>query len=325
MNHLRAAAAFATAISLILWIGASPIQASDGDANDVASAINKVSPPAVEARTLAVRGADRAFSAGAAVSMPADASGEVVLRSSSSGRAVGLSLAGAVSGPASLADDGTVVYGSTGGIGIGVQAFGASVRVAAVLQSPRAGSSIPYSLDLPKGAHLTTRDDGGIFILGADGSLLGGVATPWARDAKGQSVATSYAVRGTTLVQTIEPSSTSVYPIVADPYFFIDLIDHATWVYHSGYGWTLQVSPTTWGRLNGGAYGIGAFAWDELYTKYRNRGLCCNLNGMRDQLICHWQFAFWRNTYNLDEWRPDVGYVQTVNSSCNPGGPVWFD
>jgi hypothetical protein len=77
--------------------------------------------------------------------------------------------------------------------------------------------------------------------------------------------------------------------------------------------------------MNGGGYAIGAFAWDELYTKYKNIGLCCNLNGMRDQLICHVQFAFWRATFNLDEWRPDVGYLQTVNSSCNPGGSKWFD
>jgi hypothetical protein len=46
---------------------------------------------------------------------------------------------------------------------------------------------------------------------------------------------------------------------------------------------------------------------------------------MRDQLICHWQLAFWRDTYNLDEWRADVGYPQTVNSNCNPGGTKWFD
>ena len=53
------------------------------------------------------------------------------------------------------------------------------------------------------------------------------------------------------------------------------------------------------------------------------------LNGMRDQLICHQQIVAIKDpgkaTWNIDEWRPDVGYLQTVNASCNPGGAKWFD
>lgn len=30
-------------------------------------------------------------------------------------------------------------------------------------------------------------------------------------------------------------------------------------------------------------------------------------------------------TWNLDEWRPSVGYLQTVAQSCNPAGARWFD
>jgi len=47
---------------------------------------------------------------------------------------------------------------------------------------------------------------------------------------------------------------------------------------------------------------------------------------MRDQCICHVQIVSVRSsrkpTWNLDEWRPNVGYAQTVNSACNPGGPA---
>jgi hypothetical protein len=283
-----------------------------------------VAPQTAETRIGTTRG-QSAFSAGAGLEIPADASGQVVLSADRSTRKIGLSFAGLASGAGALASDGTVVYRSGRQSSVGVQAFAGAVRVAAVLQSPDAGNSMTYALDLPKGAHLQTRDDGALSILASDGSLLGGIASPWARDAKGHAVATSYSVTGSKLLQTVEPTAGTAYPIVADPYFFIDLIDHATWYYHSGYGWTFQVSPTTWGRVNSGAYAIGAFAWDELYTKYRDRGLNTNLNGMRDQLICHWQFAFYKSTYNLDEWRPDVGYPQTVNSSCNPGGSVWFD
>jgi len=65
---------------------------------------------------------------------------------------------------------------------------------------------------------------------------------------------------------------------------------------------------------------------DELYSKYKDAGLNTNLQGMRDQYICHVQIVSVRSsrkpTWNLDEWRPNVGYAQTVNSACNPGGPA---
>lgn len=39
---------------------------------------------------------------------------------------------------------------------------------------------------------------------------------------------------------------------------------------------------------------------------------------MRDQYICHQQFAYLKSSWNLDEWRPDVSYASTVTSLCNP-------
>lgn len=119
------------------------------------------------------------------------------------------------------------------------------------------------------------------------------------------------------------------YPVVADPYFGYDLIQSARWVWHSGAGWTFEVTPTGWARWNAGGYLPGVYGWNELYSKYRYRGLNTNLNGMRDQYICHRQIVALRApnkpTWNLDEWRPDVGYWQTLNTSCNPGGAKWFD
>lgn len=50
---------------------------------------------------------------------------------------------------------------------------------------------------------------------------------------------------------------------------------------------------------------------------------------MKDQYICHQQIVAIRDplkaTWNLDEWRADVGYLATVNAFCNPGGKSIFD
>ncbi len=130
---------------------------------------------------------------------------------------------------------------------------------------------------------------------------------------------TRYALKGNTLTQVVDHRQAGIhYPVTADPWLFRDLISSATWVYLPGLGYTLRVTPTTWSRAFGGAYAVGAAGWSELYSKYSSRGLNTNLDGMRDQFICHQQVAFTESTYNLDEWRPNVSYTSTVTAQCNP-------
>lgn len=46
---------------------------------------------------------------------------------------------------------------------------------------------------------------------------------------------------------------------------------------------------------------------------------------MYDQFQCHWQWARLvspnKPSWNLEPWRPAVGYDATVQALCNPGGP----
>ena len=61
------------------------------------------------------------------------------------------------------------------------------------------------------------------------------------------------------------------------------------------------------------------WGWDELYSWAAGPyGLNTNLGGMRDQYICHQQFAAYKYTWNLDEYRKDVSYWDTVKARCNP-------
>jgi hypothetical protein len=102
-------------------------------------------------------------------------------------------------------------------------------------------------------------------------------------------------------------------------------IDSAWWVHVSPYGWSLHVRPTWLTRTGGGSdaagYATGSIAWNELYDLYHNAGLCCNLSGMRDQFICHVMFVPFKDTYDIEEWRPDAGFPATVTAKCNPGVP----
>ena len=299
-----------------------------------AATVATAAPVAVDTDTVAAAAADSSVKdivvdAGASeASLPAQADAPVVLRSEG-GESVGVKLPVSTARPRGT-DLGPVVYQDKGkGVDAVVTVMDGSVQIAIVIDSRRDPLSYPYEVLVPDGGSVV-RDGatGGVVIKDAAGTPIAGFAAPWAKDARGRSVPTWYEIKGNVVTQVVAPGPGATYPIVADPWFGKDLISSASWVRYTE-GWTLQVTPTQWARSNAGSYAVGAAGWLELKAKYQNRGLNTNLTGMQDQYICHQQLVAVRDrnkaTWNLDEWRPSVGYVQTVNSYCNPGGNKWFD
>lgn len=318
-------------------------------ANQVAAVVDKATPAEVKAEDVpAVKATDGTFTATGevAVSIPAAASGDVSATKTTADGVVRIQVGtGSSSGAGgAVAADGSVAYVEPGLTDSSVQATTDGFRIHTVISGADAPTEFTHDVTLPAGARLVAERDrpmseavpeGGqisdaVLIVDSAGTVLSGFSAPWAKDANGTGVATHYEIRSGSLVQVVDHRAAGVaYPVVADPYLGFDMIKSASWKYHSGYGWTLEVTPTGWARANAGGYLPGKYGWDELYAKYKNKGLNKNLGGMRDQFICHQQVVALRApnkpTWNLDEWRPDVSYVQTVNASCNPGGSVWFD
>lgn len=73
-----------------------------------------------------------------------------------------------------------------------------------------------FDVDLPPGAHLTKMGDS-VLIAGKD-QLLGAIDAPWAIDAKGKSLETSYLIKGNRLIQEVDTAA-AAFPVVADPSF----------------------------------------------------------------------------------------------------------
>jgi hypothetical protein len=113
---------------------------------------------------------------------------------------------------------------------------------------------------------------------------------------------------------TIAPPTTTV-----DPYAGLPLIDHVTWTENVD-GPRLLVFPTQAGRKTA-APGTDELAWREVLVLDAD----ADAPGMRDQFVCHWVWARMvapdKPSWNLEPWRPDVGYQATVAANCNPGGP----
>ncbi|MFC4372684.1 DUF2599 domain-containing protein [Nocardia halotolerans] len=113
---------------------------------------------------------------------------------------------------------------------------------------------------------------------------------------------------------TVAPPTTTV-----DPYAGLPLIDRVSWTENID-GARLRVFPTEAGR-NTAAPGTDEAAWQEVLALDAG----ADAPGMRDQFICHWVWARMvapdKPSWNLEPWRPAVGYSATVSANCNPGGP----
>lgn len=277
------------------------------------------------------------------VTVPGSANGQVL--AVSGGTMIGVGLGATDTTAAVQATDGSIVYDQPGSVDRTVQPTTDGFRIHTVISSATSPTEYVHTVSIPTGARLLLenqlppdpenpgpQDPGlqsGAYVLDANNNLIGGFGSPWAKDANGLAVATHFEIRGTSLVQVVNHNVSGVaYPVVADPYLGRDMISTYTWSYYSGYGYTLKVTPTGWSRSLAGAYLAGVYGFRELQAK-TGGSLNTNVDGMRDQYICHQQVVAVRSprkpTWNLDEWRPNVSYAQTVNASCNPGGPVWFD
>jgi hypothetical protein len=116
-----------------------------------------------------------------------------------------------------------------------------------------ANSSAPtrftFKVALPPDTHFRATITGADVVT-SKGLVVATVGEPWAKDANGKPVPTSYAVHGNQIVQTVQHSG-AAYPVTADP--------SVSW-----HWWGLQVYFTsfeTWAIGNGPAAAALYFGW----------------------------------------------------------------
>lgn len=194
----------------------------------------------------------------------------------------------------------------------------ASVQITTVIAGASAPTRYEYPLRVPANATVNLDPaNGAVQITDAVGNFLAGVAPAWAKDANGADIATHYELEGMTLTQVVEHAEGSAYPIVADPWLGIALVDRTKWS-----GNTLQVYPSSWARVNPlASAGVAArwAGWDEVLNK--TPGNRENTPSMRDQYYCHFDFVRFRApnkvSWNLDLGRPAYDYWTLIQRQCN--------
>jgi len=80
-----------------------------------------------------------------------------------------------------------------------------------------APSEYRFPLSLPEGGQAALFDDGTVIISDASGVAVSGFRSPWAIDANGAPVPTSFRLEGTELVQVIDFRADTAFPVTADP------------------------------------------------------------------------------------------------------------
>jgi len=115
-------------------------------------------------------------------------------------------------------ESGAVVFESdTSPVSLAAQATDdGGLQVLVVIDDATAPMEYRFDMTVPDGAVLRSTGDGGAELVGSDGALVSAVAPPWAVDATGVSVPTSYRIEGSTLVQVVDHHN-AAYPVVADP------------------------------------------------------------------------------------------------------------
>lgn len=122
-------------------------------------------------------------------------------------------------GAAHVRGDTVVFDGSSAGNTVAVQrtldGVRALVGIAALVAAERYAFAVSGDA-----TSLVLQHDGSVLASRADGTAIGRVEIPWARDANGATVPTHYEIAGTTLTQVIDHrSGPYAYPIVADPFW----------------------------------------------------------------------------------------------------------
>ncbi|MFC7432093.1 MULTISPECIES: hypothetical protein [unclassified Agrococcus] len=230
MRHARAFSAAVIIPALVLAFAAPTSAMASGadETEDLAALSTAVNPDAAEVAAFDVDGETLATETGAGTAVAvAGADGDTSIAFAMPGAAEPyLDIAVDQSGtaePVEASDAGLAVAATTDATepSVVVSATEQGTSIQAILESPAAGSSVRFDVGDDQ---LRLLDDGAVEIIETDVQapgmevVLARIEAPWAFDATGAAVDTAFSIEGSTLVQHVDPTTGTVYPIVADPY-----------------------------------------------------------------------------------------------------------
>jgi hypothetical protein len=318
VNLKRTRGVMCTSVGLaIAMAGAGTVPAlADDDDRDSLAAVVAATPETISAAaTVATRSSGEnaidAKLAGTEVTVPVDPADGITITREKSFVSIDLPFA-AGAGEATVEQLGVVAYDNgNGSTTVPIVQRDGSVQINTVIEDANAPTRFDYALQLPPGAVIREAGDA-LLLVAADGSLVGGVAPAWAKDASGVAVATRYEVNGTTITQVIEHHDGQAYPVVGDPWIGMNLfgtMTKGTYKSQPKYSGVLSAwgSSVYTGLAQGGGIGAAAAGQailrDAGWTEWKSRLVGSNPAAtLKQQYDCHvlGGYAVWLSGVHWD-------------------------
>lgn len=215
--------ALASALGALLVIAPATVAHAD-QSSDILDALSRATPSTVSSASPTTSSGNHAdiltdSPAGTHMAIPREATDGLGMGVGENQLSIGLPFASEAEG-ARLEQAGIVSY-DNGNESTTVPIMGTDggLQINTVVRSSEAPRRYAYPLDLPDGQSLSLANNGGALVGDSTGvSVL--IAPPWAKDAFGLSVPTHYEIEGSTLVQVVEFTDDTAFPVVADPRFW---------------------------------------------------------------------------------------------------------
>ncbi|MDO5681732.1 MAG: hypothetical protein Q4G46_02730 [Propionibacteriaceae bacterium] len=226
-----------------------------------------------------------------------------------------------VRGPVEAAD-GTLFFGSSRrATDVAVQVIDdGSVRMHTIIPDADSPRQYVYPLTIPNGSKIGLLESGDVIISGSGGEFIAGISKPWAVDADGVNLPTKFRIEGNKVIQEIDFSRDTKFPVVADPWLGRALYKRV-YVSTSSRGYVVNATPSAWGLAWNGRVTYDAHR-DEVRNKTpRDRyGRSRYTSTIFEQHMCHLiGFPLSLPEYNLESWRPTVpAAISLARHQCNP-------
>ncbi|MDR2380093.1 MAG: DUF2599 domain-containing protein [Bifidobacteriaceae bacterium] len=228
---------------------------------------------------------------------------------------------------ADVVDTGIVAYDNgNGSTTVPAVKEDGSVQIATVIEDSGAPTSYDYGFETNGATNISVLDDGSVIAVSATGELVFGLLAPWAQDADGQPVPTRFEIEDDAIVQIVDHTSQDVaYPVVADPYLFVDLFSKVTKTNKGSGKFVISAKLSAWGQLIERTWvvlpsGLGVMVgtgWAEVVSKQPS----ANTTVMLQQHQCHalygWTLGY-KDTWDYESWRSSTWNVATwTKKLCN--------
>ncbi|MEU7649860.1 hypothetical protein [Streptomyces huasconensis] len=161
-------------------------------------------------------------------------------------------------------------------------------RALTTLKNAQAPTQQRYELNLPQGTEAVANEDGGYDLVrkvtnDSAAVAVGAIDAPWAKDAGGNKVPTSYKLEGTTLIQQVNTTEETAFPVVADPKFTWGWVTGTVYfnksetrkIANNGYMAATLIALGPWGWVGPSAATVSYWTW--MANKAKNSRQCLKI------------------------------------------------